>query len=74
MAIYMPPKMPPQYSGSQETHMECLGSYLFVFLWFYFKFRGVDRRPRMPEWWRRRESNPRPQVLRYKIYMLSHRF
>ena len=26
------------------------------------------------EWWRRRESNPRPQVLHYKTYMLSHVF
>jgi hypothetical protein len=21
-------------------------------------------------WWRRRESNPRPQILRYQLYML----
>ncbi len=25
----------------------------------------------MRKWWRRRESNPRPQVLRYKTYMFS---
>ena len=22
-------------------------------------------------WWRRRESNPRPQVIRFRLYMLS---
>jgi len=29
---------------------------------------------RYPEehWWRRRESNPRPQALRYTIYMFSY--
>ena len=25
-------------------------------------------------WWRRRESNPRPQALRYRLYMLSRVF
>jgi len=25
-------------------------------------------------WWRRRESNPRPQVLRHRLYMLIHAF
>jgi len=26
------------------------------------------------DWWRRRELNPRPQVLRHKVYMLIPRF
>ena len=26
------------------------------------------------KWWRRRESNPRPQALRLRLYMLSHVF
>jgi len=26
--------------------------------------------PRKCKWWRRRESNPRPQILRFQLYML----
>jgi hypothetical protein len=36
-----------------------------------FRGRGFFRCPRNGKWWRRRESNPRPQALHYRTYMLS---
>src|SRR3569833_332496 len=35
-------------------------------------FLGFIVRLKMVNWWRRRESNPRPQVLRLRLYMLIH--
>ena len=35
--------------------------------WFYLVSSGLER---SLNWWRRRESNPRPQVIRFRLYML----
>ena len=36
-----------------------------------FKFDLMNQVLIEMEWWRRRESNPRPQALRLRLYMLS---
>ncbi len=35
--------------------------------WFYWIYDGFDGRDVFENWWRRRELNPRPQILRQRM-------
>jgi len=54
--------------GPAEEDYDLVGCTALRILWREFPWQVPDYLPRI--WWRRRESNPRPQVLCLRLYML----